>query len=82
MARLGPIRPQERSKTQPTLRERVNALREEKDGEGVVQTFFELAGTSWQHLDRDLQLAQKLRIDAQTFRRALAEHLGVPQTAG
>ncbi len=53
-----------------------------KDGEGVVQTFFELAGTSWQHLDRDLQLAQKLRIDAQTFRRALAEHLGVPQTAG
>lgn len=27
MARLGPIRPQERSKTQPTLRERVNALR-------------------------------------------------------
>lgn len=53
-----------------------------KDGEGVVQTFFELAGTSWQHLDRDLQLAQKLKIDAQTFRRALAEHLGVPQTAG
>ncbi len=53
-----------------------------KDGEGVVQTFFELAGASWEHLDRDLQLAQKLKIDAQTFRRALAEHLGVTETAG
>lgn len=53
-----------------------------KDGEGVVQTFFELAGASWQHLDRDLQLAQKLRIDAQTFRRALADHLGITQPAG
>jgi signal recognition particle receptor subunit beta len=48
-----------------------------KDGEGVVQTFFELVGKSWEHLDRDLQLAQKLKIDAQTFRRSLADHLGV-----
>jgi mutual gliding-motility protein MglA len=53
-----------------------------KDGDGVVQTFFELVGRSWQHLDADLQLAQKLKIDAQTFRRALSEHLGVAETAG
>jgi signal recognition particle receptor subunit beta len=52
------------------------------EGEGVVQTFFELAGRSWEHLDRDLQLAQKLKIDAQTFRRSLAEHLGITETAG
>jgi mutual gliding-motility protein MglA len=53
-----------------------------KDGDGVVQTFFELVGRSWQHLDADLQLAQKLKIDAQTFRRSLSEHLGVAETAG
>jgi mutual gliding-motility protein MglA len=53
-----------------------------KDGKGVVQTFFELVGRSWQHLDEDLQLAHKLKIDAQTFRRALSEHLGVAETAG
>jgi mutual gliding-motility protein MglA len=53
-----------------------------KDGKGVVQTFFELVGRSWQHLDEDLHLAQKLKIDAQTFRRALSEHLGVAETAG
>ena len=51
-------------------------------GEGVVQTFFALAGASWEHLDGDLQLAQKLKIDAQTFRRALAEHLNITETAG
>src|SRR5262245_11177320 len=33
-----------------------------KDGEGVVQTFFELVGASWEHLDRDLQLGAKLKI--------------------
>ena len=48
-----------------------------KDGVGVAETFFELAGASWDHLDQDLQLAQKLKIDAQTFKRGLAEHLGV-----
>jgi signal recognition particle receptor subunit beta len=48
-----------------------------KDGEGVVQTFFETVGASFAHLDRDLQLAQKLKIDARSFRRALADHLGV-----
>ena len=48
-----------------------------KDGDGVVQTFFELMGATWEHLDRDLQLAQKLKIDAQSFRRSLADHVGV-----
>jgi mutual gliding-motility protein MglA len=48
-----------------------------KDGDGVIETFFELASASWAHLDRDLQLAQKLKIDARSFRRALADHLGV-----
>ncbi len=48
-----------------------------KDGDGVVQTFFELVGRSWEHLDADLQLSQKLKIDAQSFRRSLADHLGV-----
>ena len=48
-----------------------------KDGEGVVQTFFELVGASWEYLDRDLGLSQKLKIDAQTFRGSLADHLGV-----
>jgi len=48
-----------------------------KTGEGVVQTFFELVGATWEHLDRDLQLAHKLKIDAQSFRRSLADHLGV-----
>jgi mutual gliding-motility protein MglA len=48
-----------------------------KDGEGVVETFFELVGASWAHLDRDLQLSQKLKIAADTFRTALADHLGI-----
>jgi signal recognition particle receptor subunit beta len=52
------------------------------EGAGVVQTFLELVGRSWEHLDADLQLAQKLKIDAQTFRRGLAEHLGVAETTG
>ncbi|HEY5951245.1 MAG TPA: GTPase domain-containing protein [Kofleriaceae bacterium] len=47
------------------------------EGTGVVQTFFELVDASWRHLDADLQLAQKLKIDAQSFRRSLADHLGV-----
>jgi hypothetical protein len=48
-----------------------------KDGDGVIQTFFELVGAVWEHLDRDLHLAQKLKIDAQTFRASLGDHLGV-----
>src|SRR5262249_20779495 len=48
-----------------------------KDGIGVVQTFFEIVGSAWDYLDRDLQLASKLGIDSQAFRRSLAEHVGV-----
>jgi signal recognition particle receptor subunit beta len=48
-----------------------------KQGEGVVPTFFELVGKSWDYLDRDLKLAEKLGIDSTAFRKALAEHVGV-----
>ena len=48
-----------------------------KAGDGVVPTFFELVGKTWNHLDKDLQLASKLGIDSQAFRRSLAEHVGV-----
>jgi signal recognition particle receptor subunit beta len=47
-----------------------------KQGEGVVPTFFELVGTSWEFLDQDLRLAEKLGIDSAAFRKALAEHVG------
>jgi signal recognition particle receptor subunit beta len=46
-------------------------------GEGVVPTFFELVGTAWQHLDRELQLTSRLGIDSTAFRQSLAEHVGV-----
>ena len=48
-----------------------------KAGEGVVETFFELVGRTWESLDKDLKLAEKLGIDSSAFRRALAEHVGV-----
>ena len=48
-----------------------------KAGDGVVPTFFELVGKTWNHLDKDLQLASKLGIDSQAFRRSVAEHVGV-----
>ena len=48
-----------------------------KSGDGVVPTFFELVGNTWNHLDKDLQLGSKLGIDSQAFRRSLAEHVGV-----
>ena len=48
-----------------------------KQGTGVVPTFFELVGRTWDSLDRDLKLADKLGIDSATFRQALAEHVGV-----
>ncbi|MGE5181810.1 MAG: GTP-binding protein [Acidobacteriota bacterium] len=48
-----------------------------KSGDGVVPTFFELVGRVWDFLDRDLQLASKLGIDSQTFRRSVADHVGV-----
>jgi mutual gliding-motility protein MglA len=53
-----------------------------KEGEGVVQTFFELVGGAWKNLDRDLQLEKKLGIDAQAFRKSLAEHVGVTESIG
>jgi mutual gliding-motility protein MglA len=48
-----------------------------KRGEGVVTTFFALVGHTWDFLDRDLKLSEKLGIDSMAFRRALAEHVGV-----
>ncbi|HEY4241752.1 MAG TPA: GTPase domain-containing protein [Kofleriaceae bacterium] len=50
-----------------------------KRGDGVVDTFFDLVTAAWVHLDRDLRLAEKLGIDAATFRAALAEHVGVTE---
>ncbi|MDQ3337932.1 MAG: GTPase domain-containing protein [Myxococcota bacterium] len=47
-----------------------------KQGEGVVPTFFDLVGRSWEYLDQDLRLAEKLGIDSAAFRNALAEHVG------
>ena len=48
-----------------------------KAGVGVVETFFELVGRTWEALDTDLKLAEKLGIDSVAFRAALAEHVGV-----
>ncbi|MBL0216461.1 MAG: GTPase [Myxococcales bacterium] len=48
-----------------------------KAGAGVVSTFFELVARTWERLDRDLKLAEKLGIDGAAFGRALAEHVGV-----
>jgi len=53
-----------------------------RDGIGVVQTFFELVGNVWTYLDKDLQVEKKLGIDAQAFRRSLAEHLGITESIG
>jgi hypothetical protein len=47
-----------------------------RTGEGVLATFFELVGSAWDHLDKDLQLATKLGIDSQAFRKALTDHVG------
>ena len=51
-----------------------------KDGEGVVQTFFELMSKAWTNLNQELQLEKKLGIDAQAFRKSLADHVGVTET--
>jgi signal recognition particle receptor subunit beta len=48
-----------------------------KEGEGVVETFFELVGRTWEALDKDLKLSERLGIDSIAFRTALAEHVGV-----
>jgi mutual gliding-motility protein MglA len=50
-----------------------------KRGEGVVTTFFALVGRAWDSLDRDLNLTQKLGIDSEAFRAALAAHVGVAE---
>jgi signal recognition particle receptor subunit beta len=47
-----------------------------KQGVGVVPTFFHLVGKAWDALDRDLKLMDKLGIDGEAFRKALAEHVG------
>jgi mutual gliding-motility protein MglA len=48
-----------------------------KDGAGVVETFFELVDRAWMHLDKEHGLSQKLGVDAQAFRRSLADHVGI-----
>src|SRR6185503_14429833 len=53
---------------------------EARAGIGVVQTFFELVGSAWTYLDKDLGLEKKLGIDAQAFRRSLADHVGVAES--
>jgi mutual gliding-motility protein MglA len=45
-------------------------------GEGVLPTFFALIEKVWGTLDADLRLAQKFRIDGDTFRTALEAHVG------
>ncbi|MDB4953337.1 MAG: hypothetical protein JWO36_906 [Myxococcales bacterium] len=52
-----------------------------RSGEGVIPTFFELVGSTWDYLDKDLQLSTKLGIDSAAFRVALAEHVGVVPNA-
>lgn len=47
-----------------------------KQGDGVVATFFELASRTWSYLDGDLKLVERTGLDATSFRRALAEHVG------
>jgi signal recognition particle receptor subunit beta len=48
-----------------------------KRGDGVALTFFELVERTWQALDRDLRLADRLGIAAPAFRAALADHVGL-----
>ena len=50
-----------------------------KGGAGVVDTFFELVGRAWDVLDTDRRLSERFGIDAATFRKALAEHVGVAE---
>ena len=50
-----------------------------KRGTGVVETFFELVGRAWDSLDTDRRVSERFGIDAATFRRALAEHVGVTE---
>jgi hypothetical protein len=50
-----------------------------KRGTGVVDTFFELVGRAWDALDTDRRLSERFGIDTATFRRALADHVGVAE---
>lgn len=50
-----------------------------KRGTGVVETFFALVGHAWDRLDTDRRVSERFGIDAATFRRALAEHVGVTE---
>jgi signal recognition particle receptor subunit beta len=50
-----------------------------KRGTGVVDTFFELVRCAWDALDSDRRLSERFGIDAATFRKALAEHVGVAE---
>jgi signal recognition particle receptor subunit beta len=47
-----------------------------KQGVGVVPTFFHLVERAWDALDRDLKVVDKLGIDGESFRKALADHVG------
>jgi signal recognition particle receptor subunit beta len=51
-----------------------------KEGIGVTETFFRLVVAAWDRIDRDLRLTEKLNIDGAAFRRAVAEHVGMPPT--
>ncbi|MCX5741015.1 MAG: GTPase domain-containing protein [Proteobacteria bacterium] len=47
-----------------------------KDGVGVVSTFFELASRAWMYLDTGLKLTERTGLDAVSFRKAIADHVG------
>ena len=49
-----------------------------KDGVGVLETFNRLVGSAWDRIDKDLRLTERLNIDGASFRRAVAEHVGMP----
>jgi hypothetical protein len=50
-------------------------------GEGVVATFHHLVERVWDRLDRELRLSERFGIDAETFRLAVAGHVGVQPAA-
>lgn len=51
-------------------------------GDGVLATFFALVERAWAYLDGDLALASKLGIDARSFRKQLADHVGADPGVG
>ncbi len=48
-----------------------------KEGVGVIETFFGVVSAAWDRVDRDLRLTERLNIDGASFRRAVAEHVGI-----